>query len=331
MDELIIRYLQGEASEAEKEVLLNWLRKNTDNKRTFSQIRDIWLTEREGKETGSAYAHESFLRFTREVEKEERRRKRKSYMLSIRIAATVAILLVCSFGGYWFGNRQNLVADGLDTVVINQVIMGKESKGSVTLPDGTLVWLNENSKLVYPEHFTEDSRKVELTGEAYFEVTHNEKAPFSVETNGMEVKVLGTCFNVRNYGDRNRIETTLLSGKVNVALAQLSEEIILRPNQTLSYDKGNGDVDVRQAEAEEHIIWIHDKLTFSNEKLSDVLRKMKYWYGIDIDCEPGVPMDQRISFVIRKESKDEIFKLLSLIVPVEYTFKQDQVIIRKRK
>lgn len=330
MEQLILKYLQGKASENEKKKLLSWLREDTQNKNTFSQIRDIWLSTGD-KMFDASYVHDAFLRFTREVKNIEKRQKRRSYSLYMRIAASVAILILCSIGGYWLGTQYN--EDGKDDAtiaIVNQVIMGKGNKGSVTLPDGTLVWLNENSKLVYPEQFMESHRNVRLIGEGYFEVTKNEEAPFVVETENMKIKVLGTCFNVRNYKEESVIEATLLSGKVNVVLPGHLKEITLQPNQTFFGDKRSGDFRVELSEAEERIIWINDKLIFSNEKLSTALRKMGYWYGINIVCDADLLMDQRVSFVIRKESKEEIFKLLSFIVPIEYAIDKNQVFIRNK-
>ena len=95
---------------------------------------------------------------------------------------------------------------------MNQAIMGKGSKGSVTLPDGSVAWLNTNSKLTYPEKFSDKYRKVKLEGEGYFKVKKNEQAPFFVETNQMTVNVLGTSFDVKDYSDKMNSETTLITG-----------------------------------------------------------------------------------------------------------------------
>lgn len=112
----------------------------------------------------------------------------------MKVAASVAILLVCSLGGYFTGQNQLFDSSIEEQLIMNRVIMGKGSKGSVTLPDGTTAWLNANSMLIYPEQFSDNKRSVKLEGEGYFEVVRNEKAPFFVETDGMIVNVLGTLF-----------------------------------------------------------------------------------------------------------------------------------------
>ena len=330
MDGIIIKYLKGEATEKEKKQLLEWLRQNPENRKTLAQLRDIWLSSEEACAIGSDDLKVAFQRFLTSVKREEEVRWKKSYRFYLNIAASVALLLVCSVGGYWVGHTRTSKIQTAETLIMNQVIMGKDSKGSFSLPDGTVVWLNANSRLIYPEKFSADSRLVKLEGEGYFNVTKNEKKPFLVETDGMTVNVLGTCFDVRNYKEKHISETTLLSGKVEVSLPGVSGKITLSPNQKIHRHKETGAFEVEVVDAKKQIIWIKEKLVFTNEKLSDILDKMEYWYGIEIDCQKGVPMEQRLSLTIRKESKDEILKLLSLIAPVSYTVNDDQVTIRKK-
>ena len=141
----------------------------------------------------------AFKRFTTGIEAKERARRQRRLSYYMKVAASVAILLVCSLGGYFTGQNQLFDSSIEEQLIMNRVIMGKGSKGSVTLPDGTTAWLNANSMLIYPEQFSDNKRSVKLEGEGYFEVVRNEKAPFFVETDGMIVNVLGTHFNVKNY------------------------------------------------------------------------------------------------------------------------------------
>lgn len=330
MDDMIIKYLQGGASDEEKKTLLAWLREDPVHKKIFLQMRDIWTYSTNSSQFSTDYAHEAFLHFMQKVEEKEKQRRKKAYAFYIKIAASIALILACSAGGYRIGYNRFSGNRPVEAIVMNQVFMGKGSKGSITLPDGTLVWLNEESKLTYPARFSADSRQVKLEGEGYFEVMRNKKSPFCVETDGMYIHVLGTRFDVKNYGNRPQMETTLLSGKVKVFLPKTSQSIVLEPNETLTQDKRSGAANIEQVEAEEHIIWINEKLVFTNEKLSDILRKMKHWYGIEIVCEKDVPLNMRLSFTVRKESKEEIFKLLSLISPIRYHMDQEKIVVRKK-
>ena len=327
MNDIILKYLQGNASEKEKELLLDWLRADGENKRAFSEIRDRWLESGDAPVSDPEWVKRAFARFTAGVEAKERARRQSRLSFYMKVAASVAILLVCSLGSYFAGQKRFFGSSTTEQLVMNRVIMGKESKGAVTLPDGTIAWLNANSVLVYPEHFSADKRFVRLEGEGYFEVVRDEKAPFFVETNGMVVNVLGTHFNVKNYENKETIETTLLSGKVEVLLSGMNKGIILKPNQRISCNRQDGTYNLAEVNASDYIIWIGDKLVCTNEKLSTILHRMKHWYNMDIECKKGVRLDHRLSLTIRKESPEEILKLLALISPIRYTIEGDKIII----
>lgn len=329
MKEIIIKYLNGEANLDEKHQILSWLKENTENKKTFSEMRDIWIasvssaiSDREVQNAFSQFEQNIRLRKQKNI-----KYRRKSFL---RIAASLAILIACTLGGYFLGKQGFNINSEESLLVMNQVIMGNESKGIVTLPDGTTVWLNANSKINYPEEFSHDIRRVKLEGEAYFNVTHNIKAPFIVESGQMEINVLGTQFDAKNYTDQIYSATTLLSGKVKVRFSPESEFITLAPNQTVTFDKQNNTFDIHQVDAKDYIIWTNDKLTFTNELLSDVLYKIEKWYNIRITCTDNVDLSQRLSFTIRKETKEEIFKLLELIAPIKSNINGYDVFIRKK-
>ena len=107
----------------------------------------------------------------------------------------------------------------------------------------------------------------------------------------------------------------------------MSKGIILKPNQRISCNRQNGTYSLAEVDASDYIIWIGDRLVCTNEKLSTILHRMKHWYNMDIECRKGVPLDHRLSLTIRKESPEEILKLLTLISPIRYTIKGDKIII----
>jgi len=329
MKEIIIKYLNGEATADEKHQMLSWLKEDVENKKIFSEIRDIWIAS-VSSAISDHEVHNAFSRFEQNIRSREQKSIKYSRKPFLHIAASLAIIIVCTLGGYFLGKQGFYINSGENLLVMNQVIMGNESKGTVTLPDGTTVWLNANSKINYPEEFPQDIRKVKLEGEAYFNVAHNAKAPFIVESGQMEINVLGTQFDVKNYADQLYSATTLLSGKVKVRFSPGSEFISLAPNQTVTFDKQNNTFDIRQVEAKDYIIWTNDKIVFSNELLSDILYKIEKWYNIEITCAEDVLLSQRLSFTIRKETKEEIFKTLELIAPIKSDINGYHVFIRKK-
>lgn len=330
---IIIKYLQGVASEEEKKKLLGWIRANDENKKMFLETQDIWIkTDFASSPIYKLdYVKKSFRNFVQKIEILERDKRRVLIKSYLRVAASIIILISCLSGSYILGHKGFLTdVEEVQSTVLNHVIMGKDSKGSITLPDGTLVWMNSNSKLIYPENFSSDERYVKQEGECYFEVAKNEKIPFYVETSGMKVKVLGTKFNVKNYSNKNSFETTLVSGKVEVLFPESGEEVTLEPSQKISKAKGSGKIILSEVDALEHIIWINEKLILDNESLSTIIRKMKYWYNIDFIIGTGVDLNQRLSLTIRKESPEEIFKLLELICPIKHRIEGDVIYVNSK-
>lgn len=328
MNDIIHKYLLGEASGKQKEALLMWLREKEENRILFSEIRDEWLADSACAKPRAENTKKAFQTFMEWAKQREKKRKQIQLRTYFKTAAVAAVLVICSVSAYWMGSTGiGREKKEPEVAIINRVRMGKESKGSIHLPDGSKVWLNANSQLIYPEYFTKDTRLVELQGEGYFEVIKDEKAPFIVKTDGMQIRVLGTHFNVNNYKHQGAMEIALLSGKVEVCFPDITHPIFLKPNQKISRNKYTGNYQLADVEAADYAVWIGDKLICTNETLSSILHKMKHWYNLDIECKQGVPLNLRLSLTIRKESPDEIFKLLTLISPIRYRWEKDKIIV----
>lgn len=155
----------------------------------------------------------------------------------------------------------------------------------LTLSDGTQVYLNSMSRLNYPPVFTGRERRVELSGEAYFSVTHSD-LPFIITVNGVEVKVLGTEFNVRAYPDEKNFQTTLVKGKVAVTAS--SEEIILSPGEQAVMN-AQGKLTKRKVDVTKYIAWREGNIAFEDERLEEIMIKLAKWYNIEVlYAHPGL-------------------------------------------
>ncbi|MBL1410209.1 FecR family protein [Sphingobacterium faecale] len=156
----------------------------------------------------------------------------------------------------------------------------------VTLPDGSKVWLNAASKLSYPERFTGSERRVELEGEAYFEVASNRQKPFKVSSSGQEVEVLGTHFNIQAYPDESETKTTLLEGAVQVYSSeegsqQLSKPTLLSPGQQATLR--NGKLSTQIVNSEDYASWKENVFIFHNTDLKSIMRQVSRWYDLELD------------------------------------------------
>lgn len=327
MDEIILKYLNETATKEEMKLLLEWLNQSDESQKYFFEIRDLWLA------SNAAYPHKrednkAFIRFKERVMAHEKARSQRRLPVRwLKVAASVAILVLCSVGGYYIGDRASQMPQ---TIVMNQCFSGESDKTMFSLPDGTSVWLNSSSRLVYPEKFETGSRRVQLDGEGYFEVAHNAESPFYVEVNGLTVKVLGTHFDIKSYDQKEISEVILLSGKVEVDLAG-SEKVMLAPNQKLSMNKMGGTYQVESVDATEYIVWKNKKMVFDQEELGTILRKMEHWYDIKISYKEDIPLKSQYSLIIRDESKEEILEMLSIIAPISYTVQGDQVVIQRKE
>jgi len=206
------------------------------------------------------------------------------------------------------------------------------SKGRFVLPDSTVVWLNSNSLLEYPETFSASAREVSLSGEAYFEVRRNEQLPFRVQAGEMKVEVLGTRFIVDNYQRKSGVEAVLVEGSVKIAGCKMNHSVVLTPGQLINYDKKSERTKVQMVNTDDYISWIQNELTFDNDKLADIIINLNKWYGVDIECPSDFAEKVFMSFSVRSgEELEEILKAMTLVAPIRYYWENGVLHILPRK
>ena len=195
------------------------------------------------------------------------------------------------------------------TISYNTIQTPKGGQYQVILPDGTKVWLNAASSLKYPEVFTGAERRVELTGEAYFEVAKNKAKPFHVKNHNQDVEVLGTHFNIDSYLDDNTIKTTLLEGSVRVSNGK-SVRILKPGEQAIAEASGAGSIRlVANVDTDDETAWKNGLFQFSNADLKTILNQLERWYDINIDYS-SIPDKKYNGMVPRKAKLSEVLKML---------------------
>lgn len=165
-------------------------------------------------------------------------------------------------------------------VAYNTLSTPKGGQYALTLADGTRVWLNAASSIKFPTTFTAKERKVDITGEAYFEVAHNASQPFIVNAGGVRVQVLGTHFNVNAYNNEDAITTTLVEGEVKVSKGTISR--IIKPDQQAVVERQDNAIIVTPVEAAEMTAWKDGLFIFSNASISEVAHQLNRWYNLDV-------------------------------------------------
>lgn len=158
-----------------------------------------------------------------------------------------------------------------------EVPRGGEFK--IVLEDSTVVWLNSESKLIYPEAFSDKERRVAVVGEAYFKVKKEAKRPFLVETDGQLVKVYGTEFNIRSYSEDKQVYTTLLSGSISLSKAdKKSGELMLTPGRQALFHKDNEEISVKNVNTDVVVSWRHGRFVFEEQNLEQIMQVLSRWY-----------------------------------------------------
>jgi len=199
---------------------------------------------------------------------------------------------------------------------------------TITLTDGTEVWLNAESSLKYPTAFIGNERKVQITGEAYFEVAHNEAMPFKVQKDEAEVQVLGTHFNINAYDDESAMKITLLEGAVkirnSVALAMLA------PGQQAQLNKNGQIILNREADVEQAIAWKNGLFDFDNADITDIMRQLSRWYDIDVMYDGKIPEGHYIGSIRRQVNISEVLRMIELAGGIEFTIEGKKIIVKAK-
>lgn len=208
---------------------------------------------------------------------------------------------------------------------MNTIQTPRGGQYQVVLPDGTRVWLNAASSLTYPTVFTGPDRRVQLNGEAYFEVARKKDQPFLVAAGNMQVNVLGTHFNLMAYDDENAIKTTLLEGAVKVTKGDAS--CMLQPGQQASLDRSSGAFRILAVNVDEVVAWKNGVFELGGETIEPVMREMARWYDVDVEYQ-GKTNEHFRGTIPRSANASEVFRMLELTGAVHFTIEGKKVIVR---
>jgi len=217
-------------------------------------------------------------------------------------------------------------ANGNSELAYNTVTTPRGGQYHLTLADGTNVWLNAGSSIKYPTVFRGKDRKVEVTGEAYFEVAHNKAMPFKVSTATQTVEVLGTHFNINAYTDETDVKTTLLEGSVKVSSG--NNFTLIKPGEqaVLAADGFN----VQNVDTEEAVSWKDGMFRFTDESLERIMRKIARWYDVDIEyADNGVKSLPFNGIITRFSDANKVLRMLELTDQVHFKIEGKKIIVTK--
>jgi ferric-dicitrate binding protein FerR (iron transport regulator) len=274
-------------------------------------------------------------------------KRRKHFINVLSRVAAILILPVFSFGLYMSFKYQSTRHVQISVnKAYNEVFSSVDAITKITLPDGSNVWLNHSSSLKYPAMFQGNSRMVELNGEGYFEVAHNPKIPFIVKAGKIQVIARGTTFNIMAYPDEDKIETSLISGHIELEWTEPDGKRIpllkMKPTDLAIFQKFNNEINTHTIYDDRYFSWKEGKLVFNKEPIGEVVKKLDRWFNCDIQIKDPELLDLTYTGTFVNETLSQVMELIALISPISYsisdrkeissgTFSKRKIILSHRK
>jgi len=367
---IMARKLSGEASTEELQNLNAYLNEHQEDQYFFDLLQNFWDKPKEqtsASEEDLLNAHFDYIIHQAEEEVAYEipdERVITSNIISLKItwirrlsiAATISALAI---GLYWM-HISTKKPFSYSKINKSEVSAKPGAKSKMVLPDGTTVWLNSGSKLTYSDNFRDSVRSVELDGEAFFDVVKDAKHPFIVHTSGIDIRVLGTAFNVKSYAAESTIEATLIRGIIEVVKKDepQSPKVILRPHEKLVFNKeeqtmvkSTGTVENLKTDkivitprgiiitplpknrpdtTLEETSWVYNKLIFEGDTFNELAKKMERWFNVHIVFKDQKVPEYRVVGVFENESVEQALQALQLIVPFNYKINGSEIEILKK-
>ena len=316
---IVAKSFKGEANPEELEELNAWLDADETNMDVFDEIFQVYK---------SAFLIPSYFepdkkRAWKSINKRINKANKVTHLVSrFKYVAAILIVVLLSSAFFWFyTTRVNQL-----TQQYTEIVAPPGQKTMVVLPDCSTVWLNSGSILKYNGAFNVKDREVFLAdGEAFFEVAKNKSKRFRVKTDYLSVSVYGTAFNVKNYNDDNLQEITVSEGKV--AVADNKKELrLLTPCEQAVLDKRTNQLSFTRGDPDAVSSWKNSELKFDNTPLSEVVKYLERWYGVNIYIDPSSVMEKHhYTFTIKTESLTEMLEKMKVITPIAYEINGKEV------
>ena len=317
--ELVIKFLAGEISDSEADVLKEWLKKDPANRRVFDEENELW--QKTGIKTILEHfkTDEAWSEISGKIGLEKNRRTNvvtinKNKFRILVAAASVAFLVAIGGITLWMTERKSgKIIAGASTVVSTN----EGEKASIFLSDSTKVIINSGSNIEYQSGYNVNERVVKLNGEAFFDVQTNPEKPFLVQLGKMTISAAGTQFNVFSYDNEDRIETTLEEGNLKVEIPG-RESIELKAGQQVVFFTKKNKAVVRDVNTETYTSWKENKLRFIDTPFEEVLRGIGRRYNVTFEVTSRDLLELRYTATFIDESVEEVMEMLRVVSPITY-------------
>ena len=322
MSELVVKYLTGEATNEEQNALQEWLKDDPEHKGLFDSYRKIWegmdkvsgITTQEIENEWSRLEIAINEQETRVVTLEPAKYSRRSIL---RIAATVALLVSSFTIIYWFISQSSEL----------QILAGNESMEH-TFPDGSVASLNYNSSISYKKNFGEKTRSLELNGEAFFDVKKDPDKPFVIHSGNLEIKVLGTSFNVNAYPEADMLDVVVESGSVSVKLkGRAGSTVTLEKGDKATFTKSEMNLFKSVNTDKNYLAWKTRRIVFEETSMTEVVELLSKVYGRILIIDSPSLEKCPITVTFDSQSLDAVLAVISSTLDVTTKQTENQIIL----
>lgn len=317
----IVDYLlNGNNKEIDDSTLKTWLAESESNRKVFAQYKKIWEESHHYMETETFDIHQAWKKVD-EINQKRGKRQRgitHFYYGISGVAASVLLFFLLSFMGLFVKNSTTHLSINAD--------YGNRSE--ITLPDGSIVKLNSGTTIHYAYNTKKKIREVEFTGEGFFDVSKS-KDPFVIKTaNDVEIKVLGTSFNLRAYPDDSEIQASLIEGSIE--MKHEINTLLLKAGEMAVYNKENEQLKTTEGLLSHTYGWLDNKLYMDNMSLSDVCKQLERWYDVNITLEQELGTGIHYNGVLQEESIIDVLEALSKLSEIQYRMKGRSIYITSK-
>lgn len=321
--ELYKRFLKGETNATENRIIFDWFKKDKTRTQLFDYYEEEWHS------ASDEMPEESKKRILDRIKQQtdynrDKQANGKSLMRPILKYAVAACLFIL-IGGGWITYFESTFLNKEFVVVAED-----GQRATIKLPDSTIVWLNSGTKLKYTGAYNTKNRTVELDGEACFKVQKDTDKDFIVKAGDLEIKALGTMFDVKAYSDDAFVVTTLIEGEVS--LKSNTKELILQPNEQVNFMKAEGLFnDIQVCNASRAVLWKNNELFFDCETLEQVSEQLKRLYSMDVIFLSESVKKHTYCGVINNNNMHNVLEYISLTSPVAYDVKENTIYFKEKK
>ena len=295
--ELLLRYIEGNVTDQEKEEITVWLDSDHEHMKEYlalHKLNDITLWQEVPSEKSILRPGKQTISWS----------WKRIYTESLKIAALFLL-------AFWISHYFFTGINSTEPVVMQSLHVPAGQRAELTLTDGTKVWLNAKTTLVFPNKFSDQNREVALNGEGYFIVSKNKNKPFIVKTEKYDVKVWGTEFNLMAYSGKGIFETSLLEGSVEVMKAGNPKGILIRPEERAYLD--NDQLIIAPILHMNHFLWKDGIISFNDESFWDIVKKLELYFDLKIEVKNNEILNYRCTGKFRtKDGVDHILRVLQL-------------------